>query len=91
MLIHINIKNLHMSILFCTFVVEIRNIVITPKKEKEAMKYKVEARKADTHEVCDRWYANTLVEACNIVERQRQHDYAYGECDEYDYETHPIN
>lgn len=34
MLRHINVKKLHMSILFCNFVVEIRNIVLTPKSKK---------------------------------------------------------
>lgn len=55
------------------------------------MKYRVEARTADTHELCDTWYANTLAEACDIVDRQRRDDYTYGECDDYEYATIPMN
>ena len=55
------------------------------------MKYRVEARTADTKELCDWWYANSLDDASDIIENQRAGDYAYGESDCYEYEIIPMN
>ena len=49
-------------------------------------RYKVEKRTADTHQLLDRWYFETLDEATEYVNDERFEDFKYGESDDYEYE-----
>lgn len=79
-----------MSILFRTFVVEIRNKSLTPKKQHTTMeKYFVHC----THKETKRTYllgtTDTEIEATSIMEYAMKDDAKHGESDEYEYEiTH---
>lgn len=75
-----------MSILFCTFVVEIRNISKTPKKQRTMKNYRVERRTADKHLLCEKYDFETFDDATEYVNDERFEDFKYGESDDYEYE-----
>ncbi len=54
-------------------------------------RYKVEKRTADTHQLWDRWYFETLDEATEYVNDERFEDFKYGESDDYEYEIIDLN
>ena len=54
-------------------------------------RYKVEKRTADTHQLLDRWYFETLDEATEYVNDERFEDFKYGESDDYEYEIIDLN
>lgn len=55
------------------------------------MKYEVRQIDIYRKEVTNKWQVPTMVDAADLIEHMRYEDFRYGECDEYDYETHPIN
>jgi len=86
MLRHINLNNFHMSILFCTFVIEkISNNNQNRSGMKNEKNWRVEVYNVEMATVVITERFDEFQEACNYAEREQRDDLTYGDENCYQY------
>lgn len=86
MLRHINQNNLHMSILFSTFVIEkISNNNQNRSGMKNEKNWRVEVYNVEMATVVITEWFDEFQEACNYAEREQRDDLTYGDENCYQY------